>query len=134
MLSESDATLSQQLSELPKTYQSPNMQPHVEDTVKYDIVAKLQAQYEGEYKQGNKLAGVAIEQLMTINGIRVQFADDSWCLIRASSNTPTLVVLGESFTTRKRLYEMMDEVFARLKTFPEVGEFDQMMPPYTGED
>jgi hypothetical protein len=29
---------------------------------------------------------------------------------------------------------MMDEVFARLKTFPQVGEFDQMMPPYTGED
>jgi hypothetical protein len=44
------------------------------------------------------------------------------------------VVLGESFTTRRRLYEMMDEVFARLKSFPQVGEFDQMMPDYPGED
>ena len=28
----------------------------------------------------------------------------------------------------------MDEVFARLKSFPEVGEFDQEMPAYEGED
>jgi phosphomannomutase/phosphoglucomutase len=134
MLSREDKPLSGLLEELPKTYQSPNMQPHVDDTVKYDVVAKLREQYEQEYEQGHTLAGVAIDRLMTINGIRVQFTDDSWCLVRASSNTPTLVVLGESFTTRKRLYEMMDEVFARLKSFPQVGQFDQMMPPYPGED
>jgi len=29
---------------------------------------------------------------------------------------------------------MMEEVFARLKVFPEVGKFDQLMPPYPGED
>ena len=75
-----------------------------------------------------------IEKLITINGIRVQFQDDSWFLVRASSNTPTLVILGESFGSRRRLYEMMDEVFARLKGFPEVGDFDQLMPPYEGED
>jgi phosphomannomutase/phosphoglucomutase len=134
MLSEQDKPLSELLAELPRSYQTPNMQPHVDDTVKYDVVAKLQAQYEEEHRLGGKLAGVAIDRLMTINGIRVQFADDSWCLVRASSNTPTLVVLGESFTTRRRLYEMMDEVFARLKSFPQVGEFDQMMPDYPGED
>jgi phosphomannomutase/phosphoglucomutase len=134
MLSEGEKSLSVLLDELPKSYQTPNMQPHVDDTVKYDVVARLQAQYEEEFTSGEKLAGVAIDRLITINGIRVQFADDSWCLVRASSNTPTLVVLGESFTTRKRLYEMMGEVFARLKSFPEVGEFDQMMPDYPGED
>jgi phosphomannomutase/phosphoglucomutase len=134
MLSEQEKSLSDLLTELPKSYQSPNMQPHVDDTVKYDVVAKLQAQYEEDFKQGRQLAGVSMEKLITINGIRVQFADDSWLLVRASSNTPTLVVLGESFRTRKRLYEMMEEVFARLKAFPEVGEFDQLMPPYEGED
>jgi phosphomannomutase/phosphoglucomutase len=134
MLSQGDKPLSGLLEELPKTYQTPNMQPHVDDTVKYQVVSRLQEQYEQDYQQGKKLAGVAIDRLITINGIRVQFVDDSWCLVRASSNTPTLVVLGESFTTRKRLYEMMDEVFARLRSFPEVGKFDQMMPPYPGED
>lgn len=134
MLSQQDKPLSQILSELPRTYQSPNMQPHTDDQVKYEVVAKLQAQYEEEFKRGRKLAGVAIEKLITINGIRVQFVDHSWFLVRASSNTPTLVVLGESLSTRKRLYEMMDEVFARLKKFPQVGEFDQLMPPYPGED
>ena len=134
MLSEQEKSLSKLLAELPKSYQSPNMQPHVDDTVKYDLVAKLLAQYEEDFKQGRQLAGVAMEKLITINGIRVQFADDSWFLVRASSNTPTLVILGESFSSRKRLYEMMEEVFARLKKFPEVGEFDQLMPPYSGED
>jgi phosphomannomutase/phosphoglucomutase len=134
MLSEGNKSLSEILSELPKSYQSPNMQPHTDDRVKYEVVAKLQAQYEEEFKQGNKLAGVAMDRLITINGIRVQFGDDSWFLVRASSNTPTLVILGESFSSRKRLYEMMDEVFTRLKGFPEIGEFDQLMPPYPGED
>ena len=134
MLSEGEKSLSGLLGELPRSYQTPNMQPHVDDTVKYDVVARMQARYEEDYKSGKKPAGVGIDRLMTINGVRVQFDDDSWCLVRASSNTPTLVVLGESFSTRKRLYEMMDEVFARLKTFPEVGEFDQMMPDYPGED
>jgi phosphomannomutase/phosphoglucomutase len=134
MLSEQNKPLSQILAELPTSYQSPNMQPHTDDRVKYDVVAKLQAQYEDDFKQGHKLAGVTIDQLITINGIRVQFVDDSWFLVRASSNTPTLVILGESFATRKRLYQMMGEVFDRLKGFPEVGEFDQLMPSYPGED
>lgn len=134
MLSEKDKSLSEILAELPTSYQSPNMQPHADDTVKYDLVSRLKAQYEEEFRKGHKLVGAAMDRLITINGIRVQFQDDSWFLVRASSNTPTLVILGESFGSRKRLYEMMEEVFARLKSFPEVGEFDQLMPPYSGED
>ncbi len=134
MLSKQDQSLSEILAKLPTSYQSPNMQPQVDDTIKYDVVARLQDQYEEEYKKRHRLAGVAMDRLITINGIRVQFADDSWFLVRASSNTPTLVILGESLSTRKRLYEMMDEVFARLKSFPEVGQFDQLMPPYKGEE
>jgi len=134
MLSEQNKSLSELLAELPTSYQSPNMQPHVDDTIKYDLVSKLKVQYEKEFQQGRKLAGAIIEKLITINGVRVQFQDDSWFLVRASSNTPTLVILGESFSTRKRLYEMMDEVLTRLKSFPEVGAFDQLMPPYEGED
>lgn len=134
MLSQEDRTLSQILAKLPRSYQSPNMQPHTDDRVKYDVVARLRARYEEDFQQGRQLAGVAMERLITINGIRVQFVDDSWFLVRASSNTPTLVILGESFSTKKRLYEMMEEVFARLKVFPEVGKFDQLMPPYPGED
>ncbi|MFC1683095.1 phosphomannomutase/phosphoglucomutase [Candidatus Zixiibacteriota bacterium] len=134
MLSEQNKPLSEILAELPRSYQSPNMQPHADDTVKYDVVAKLQNQYEKEFESGGQLVGTTIDRLITINGIRVQFTDDSWFLVRASSNTPTLVVLGESFSSRKRLYDMMGEVFTRLKNFPEVGEFDQEMPAYKGED
>lgn len=134
ILSRRGTSLSRWIDELPRSYQSPNMQPRCGDETKRDVVARLRASYEQDAAAGNRIAGAEIKDLITINGIRVQFADDSWLLVRASSNTPTLVVLGESFTTRRRLYDMMEEVIGRLRTFPEVGEFDQTLPPYPGEE
>ncbi|KPJ53671.1 hypothetical protein AMJ39_03995 [candidate division TA06 bacterium DG_24] len=134
LLSQKGIPLSRWVAELPRSYQSPNMQPHCSDETKRDVVASLRTAYEQEFAAGKQIAGALIKELITINGIRVRFTDDSWFLVRASSNTPTLVVLGESFTTRRRLYDMMNEVMARLRQFPEVGDFDQTLPPYPGED
>ncbi len=133
LLSGAGKPLDALLAELPVSYQSPNMQPKVDDKVKYDVVDRIIETYTTMANRNESIAGRGISQVITINGIRVQFDDDSWFLVRASSNTPSLVVLGESFSTKRRLYDMMEEVIGRLENIPEVGGFDQVLPPYDGE-
>jgi len=133
MVASQPKRVSELLYGLPRSYQSPNMQPRCADEVKRDVVARIQKAYEAIQAEKMPLAGRRITKVITINGIRAHFDDDSWFLVRASSNTPTLVVLGESYTTRRRLYDMMEEVIGRLRAMPEIGEFDQTMPEYKGE-
>jgi phosphomannomutase/phosphoglucomutase len=103
------------------------MQPRCPDTIKYQIVEQLQSTYQEIFEKKTPIKGHQIVDIITVNGIRVTFDDESWFLVRASSNLPVLVVLGESFSTKSRLSSMMKEVVDRLKTNKEVGEFDQIM-------
>ncbi len=127
LISARGQSLDEILNELPKTFQSPNMQPRCPDTVKYNIVEQLQAAYQEVFEKKMPIKGHQIVDIITVNGIRVTFDDESWFLVRASSNLPVLVVLGESFSTKRRLSSMMKEVVDRLRTYKEVGEFDQIM-------
>ena len=131
MLSRQSIPLSEWLDQLPNSYQSPNMQPRCADEVKLRVVDQLRLNYEQDMREKRPIAGHYITRVVTINGIRAHFDDGSWFLVRASSNIPALVVLGESFTDRRRLHTMMEEVIDRLAKFPEVGEYDQKMPLLT---
>jgi phosphomannomutase/phosphoglucomutase len=74
---------------------------------------------------GEEVAGQAIRELITVNGVRVVTEDGTWGLMRASSNKPELVVVVESPVSEARMREMfkaMDEV---LRENPEVGAYNQ---------
>ena len=51
--------------------------------------------------------------------------DDSWGLIRASSNKPSLVVVVESPTSDKRKKQIFNFIDNLLKSTGKVGEYDQ---------
>jgi phosphomannomutase/phosphoglucomutase len=55
----------------------------------------------------------------------VTLDDGTWGLVRASSNKPSLVVVVESPVSEEKMKAMFGEIDARLKKFPEVGEYDQ---------
>lgn len=126
-LANEDRSLKEILEDLPKTYQSPNMQPDCADTAKYNVVDEIHQVYHSAFKTKTPIEGHKIIKLIDVNGVRVVFDDESWFLVRASSNVPALVVLGESFSSKERLSKMMKEVVTRLRSHPEVGEFDQVM-------
>ena len=46
---------------------------------------------------------------MTVNGVRFVLNDDSWGLVRASSNKPSIVIVAESRTSRDQLYAIMEQ-------------------------
>ena len=110
---------------LPKTWGSPTMAPHCADEVKYGIVDKVVALFQEAKAKNEKVAGQAIRDLVTVNGVRVTVEDGTWGLVRASSNKPELVVVVESPVSEQRMRDMFKSVDAVLRKFPDVGEYNQ---------
>ena len=76
-------------------------------------------------RQGAKLAGQQIRELVTVNGVRIVLEDGTWGLVRASSNKPELVVVVESPTSEANMRAIFAEIDAHLATYPEIGEYNQ---------
>ena len=109
---------------LPKTYGSPTMAPQCPDDKKYGVVEEITGIYKAARDRGEKIMGLAIRDLVTVNGIRVTLEDGTWGLVRASSNKPSLVVVVESPVSEERMRGMFADIDGRLsKKF--VGEYDQ---------
>ncbi|MGE0752565.1 MAG: phosphomannomutase/phosphoglucomutase [Variibacter sp.] len=110
---------------LPKTWGSPTMSPHCDDEKKYGVVDQVVAHFKDAQKKGEKVAGQAIRDLVTVNGVRVTVEDGTWGLVRASSNKPELVVVVESPASEARMREMFKAVDGVLRQHPEVGAYNQ---------
>ena len=101
------------------------MAPHCDDEEKYGVVDAVVKHFESAKAKGDKFAGQAIRDLVTVNGVRVTVEDGTWGLVRASSNKPELVVVVESPASEARMREMFKAVDGVLRTYPEVGEYNQ---------
>ena len=110
---------------LPKTWSSPTMSPHCADETKYAVVDEVIKHFEAEQKNGGKVSGQPIRDLVTVNGVRVTVEDGTWGLVRASSNKPELVVVVESPVSEARMRDMFKSLDAVLRTHKEVGEYNQ---------
>src|SRR6478735_1966438 len=110
---------------LPKTWSSPTMSPHCADETKYGVAAAVVKHFEALQKNGDKVAGQKIRDLVTVNGVRVTVEDGSWGLVRASSNKPELVVVVESPVSEQRMRDMFEAMDSVLRTHPEVGAYNQ---------
>ena len=120
-----DKSMADLKNALPKTWSSPTMSPHCADEVKYGVVDKVVAYFQELQAKGEKVAGQAIRDLVTVNGVRVTVEDGTWGLVRASSNKPELVVVVESPVSEKRMRDMFEAMDSVLRTHPEVGEYNQ---------
>ena len=110
---------------LPKTFGSPTMAPHCADDKKYGVVDEITAAYTVAKAHGEKIMGLAIRDLVTVNGVRVTLEDGTWGLVRASSNKPSLVVVVESPVSEERMRGIFADIDARLAKNPHVGAYDQ---------
>jgi phosphomannomutase/phosphoglucomutase len=110
---------------LPKTWGSPTMSPHCADEVKYGVVDEVVKHFEALQAAHQTVAGQAIRDLVTVNGVRATVEDGTWGLVRASSNKPELVVVVESPVSEARMRDMFKALDAVLRTHPEVGEYNQ---------
>lgn len=111
--------------DLPKTWGSPTMSPHCADETKYGVVDKVVLRFKDMEANGVPVAGQAIRELITVNGVRVVSEDGTWGLIRASSNKPELVVVVESPISEARMREMFKVMDDVLRENAEVGAYNQ---------
>ena len=120
-----DMKMSDLRKALPRTWSTPTMSPYAADTEKYDILDRLVEKLVARADSGQSLAGRPIKEVVTVNGARVILDNGSWGLVRASSNTPNLVVVCESSESEAEMRAIFADIDAVIRTEPGVGEYDQ---------
>ncbi len=103
ILSKTDKTLSELLSDLPETFSTPELRVECSDERKFEIVAKIAA----EFAQTN--------EVITIDGARILF-ENGWGLVRAS-NTQAILVLRFEADTEENLRAIQQKVENRVNDF-----------------
>ncbi|MEX0645242.1 MAG: phosphomannomutase/phosphoglucomutase [Parvularculaceae bacterium] len=120
-----DKKLSDLRKSLPKTWQSPTMSPHCADEKKYRVVDEIVNAFVERSKNGGRIIGQKIRDVVTVNGVRITAEDGTWGLVRASSNKPELVVVVESPASEANMKAMFAELDAEIRKHPEVGAYNQ---------
>ncbi|MBW1941132.1 MAG: phosphomannomutase/phosphoglucomutase [Deltaproteobacteria bacterium] len=92
--------MSELLSDIPKTYTTPEIRVECADDIKFDVVKKVTDFFRKHY------------QVIDIDGARVLF-DGGWGLVRASNTQPALVLRFEA-VSEKRLNEIKNFVESTL--------------------
>ena len=103
LINRSDSSIDQMISRLPESFSTPELNIHVSDDIKFDIVQKFA---EECLLDGNKI---------TIDGLRIEFSN-GWGLLRASNTTPKLVLRfeGDSEDDLKIIQENFLNEFKRI--------------------
>ena len=109
ILTRTGKTLSDMLSGLPQTFNTPEIRVDCPDALKFQVVEKVKEHFREGY------------QTVDIDGIRVQF-DNGWGLVRASNTQPVLVLRFESLTRdgldsiRKRVESVVEDCMKETDT------------------
>jgi phosphomannomutase/phosphoglucomutase len=122
-----DMSMSDLRRALPVTYASPTMSPFCPDLEKYKVLERLVKRLVDLGDANGSLGGQKITNVVTVNGARVMLENGGWGLVRASSNTPNLVVVCESPASDAELRAIFKDLDAIVRTEPSVGDYDQTL-------
>ncbi len=101
IVAQSERPLSELLSDVPKTFSTPEIRVSCPDESKFAVVEKVKKYFQAHYKT------------IDIDGVRIVF-DDGWGLIRASNTQPVLVLRFEALSN-ERLHKIRNLVEGKLK-------------------
>jgi phosphomannomutase/phosphoglucomutase len=96
LLSKTDKKLSQLLSDVPRTFITPEIRVDCADEIKFEVVETVKEALRKDYP------------VIDVDGVRVKF-EDGWGLVRASNTQPVLVLRFEALT-QDRLNQIKDLV------------------------
>jgi phosphomannomutase/phosphoglucomutase len=88
LLSKTDQKLSQLLSDVPKTFITPEIRVDCPDEIKFKVVETVKEALRKDYP------------IIDVDGVRVKFGD-GWGLVRASNTQPVLVLRFEAMTEKR---------------------------------
>ncbi|MCD6586337.1 MAG: phosphomannomutase/phosphoglucomutase [Desulfobacteraceae bacterium] len=102
ILSDTGKTISELLSDIPKTYNTPEIRVDCPDNIKFSVVDKVTEIFRKNY------------DVIDIDGVRIVF-EDGWGLVRASNTQPALVLRFEALS-KNRLDEIRHLVESTLES------------------
>ncbi|WP_440958827.1 phosphomannomutase/phosphoglucomutase [Oceanicaulis sp. LC35] len=120
-----DKTVADLKQDLPVSYGSPTMSPACSDEEKYAVVERIVANFKAKHAESADVAGRKIIDVNTVNGVRFTLEGGAWGLVRASSNTPNLVIVVESPDSADDVKSIFSAIKDELSAHPEIGAFDQ---------
>ncbi|MDQ3129929.1 MAG: phosphomannomutase/phosphoglucomutase [Acidobacteriota bacterium] len=103
ILSNTDSSLSQLLSDLPETFSTPELRVECADEMKFAVVEKIAAEF------------AKTNEVITIDGARIIF-ENGWGLVRAS-NTQAILVLRFEADSEENLKAIRQTVESRVEHF-----------------
>lgn len=109
IISKSDKPLSKQFDELPETYTTPEFKAPCPDDRKFEVVKGLVDHFTSNY-----------DNCITIDGVRVNFDDQTWAAVRASNTSPNLTLRFEA-GTQERLQEIQSIMAEQFRNYPEAS-------------
>ncbi|HJU04996.1 MAG TPA: phosphomannomutase/phosphoglucomutase [Nitrospiraceae bacterium] len=95
ILAKTGRPLSSLIADLPVTSVTPEIRVECPDSLKFELVRRVQDRLMEHAASASNSAPLAIRDVVTIDGIRAIF-DDGWGLIRASNTQPALVLRFEA--------------------------------------
>ena len=122
-----DKSMADLRRDLPVTYSSPTMSLYCADDEKYEVLDRIVEKIQVHAADGKLIAGRSIVQVVTVNGARIILDNGAWGLVRASSNTPNLVVVCESPESAAELKAVFNDLDRIIRTEPSVGAYDQSL-------
>ncbi len=120
-------TLADLARTLPRTWSTPTMSPACPDTEKHAVLARIVVRLGAHAARGGRFGGRAVREIVTVDGARVVLDNGGWGLVRASSNTPNLVVVCESPASADEMRAIFADLDAIIRTEPAVGAYDQIV-------
>jgi phosphomannomutase/phosphoglucomutase len=90
VLARSKKTMGELLSDLPRTFVTPELRVDCPDDIKFEVVERVKNRYQSEY------------EVIDVDGARILFGDGAWGLVRASNTGPILVLRFEAKTEARR--------------------------------
>ncbi len=96
VLSNSEKKISEQLADVPVTHATPEIKLPIDDSVKFETMQKIIDDFSAEFENCDKL-----------DGVRVNFDDGSWGLVRASNTSPIFTLRFEA-NSEERLKEVKE--------------------------
>ena len=112
---------------LPTSYITPTMSPFCADEEKYQVLERITKRLEEMAANGGTIAGHGISDIVTVNGARVMLDHGGFALVRASSNTPNLVVVCESPDSTEDMKDIFESIDKIIRVEPQIGEYDQKL-------
>ena len=111
--------------DLPQTWLTPTLQPPVADTEKYAALADITGAIESHLSNGGRIGGHAVISTSRVSGLRMNLENGGFALLRASSNTPNLVIVCESPVGPEDLDAILGSIEGFVEDDPRVGNYDR---------